>query len=112
MAVSLDLEGSLDQTWRSEDNALSRSFSNRRSSGVENDEEALKWAALERLPTYDHLRKSVLSEVAATGSFKYENVDVTKLSSETRRKYIQRVLQVAEVDNERFLSKFRKRLER
>ncbi|XP_057868467.2 ABC transporter G family member 39 [Cryptomeria japonica] len=111
MAVSLDLERALSRTsksWRGEDNALSRSFS----SGVENDEEALKWAALEKLPTYDRLRKSVLSEVAATGSFKYQNVDVTTLSTETRRKFIHRVLQVAEVDNEQFLSKLRERIER
>lgn len=39
------------------------SFS-RRSIHAEDDEEALKWVALEKLPTYDWLRKSVLSEVA------------------------------------------------
>ncbi|GLJ30773.1 hypothetical protein SUGI_0610320 [Cryptomeria japonica] len=115
MAVSLDLEealGRASNAWASEDNAFSTSFSNRRSSGLKNDEEALKWAALEKLPTYDRLRKSVLSEVAATGSFKYQNVDVTTLSTETRRKFIQRVLQVAEVDNEHFISKFIERIER
>ncbi|KAH9321633.1 hypothetical protein KI387_016272 [Taxus chinensis] len=111
MAVSLDLEGVFartSNTWREEDNALSRSFV----SVIENDEEALKWAALEKLPTYDRLRKSILSEVAATGSFRYQHVDVTTLSKETRRKFIQRVLQVAEVDNQPILSKFRERVDR
>ncbi|KAH9301337.1 hypothetical protein KI387_012920, partial [Taxus chinensis] len=90
MAVPLDLEGA----------------------GEENDEEALKWAALEKLPTYDRLRKAVLAEVAATGSFRYQNVDVTSLSNETRRNFIHRVLQVAHVDNQQFLSKFRQRIDR
>uniref|UniRef100_A0A0D6QVQ0 ABC transporter domain-containing protein n=1 Tax=Araucaria cunninghamii TaxID=56994 RepID=A0A0D6QVQ0_ARACU len=114
MAVALDLEGVLGRSsdaWTGESNALSGSFSNRRSA-VNDDEEALKWAALEKLPTYDRLRKSVLSEVAATGSFKYEHVDVRNLSNETRRKFIARILQVTEVDNEQFLIKFRQRIDR
>ncbi|GLJ20977.1 hypothetical protein SUGI_0383390 [Cryptomeria japonica] len=91
---------------------LSRSFSNRRSSSVENDKDAFKRVSLEKLPTYDRLKKSVLSEVVATGSFKYHNVDVTTLSTEMWRKFIQRVLQVIQVDNERFLLIFRDRIER
>ncbi|KAH9321630.1 hypothetical protein KI387_016269 [Taxus chinensis] len=111
MAVSLDLEGALSRTSNAcagEDNP----FSSRRNSCVENDEEALKWAALEKLPSYDRLRKSILSEVAATGSFRYQDVDVTTLSKETRRKFIHRILQVVEVDNKRFLTKLRQRIDR
>jgi len=66
----------------------SRSFS-RRSIHAEDDEEALKWAALEKLPTYDRLRKSVLSEVAEARSFKYHDVDVTTLSNDTRKRFIE-----------------------
>ncbi|KAH9321632.1 hypothetical protein KI387_016271, partial [Taxus chinensis] len=111
MAVSLDLEGALSRTsnaWAGEDNP----FSTRRNSYVENDEEALKWAALEKLPSYDRLRKSILSEAAETGRFTYQNVDVRKLSNETRRKFIHRILQEAVLDNQRFLSKFRQRIDR
>eukprot|EP00253_Pinus_taeda_P001138 PITA_01138 len=116
MAVPVRLESgglwrSRSRAWSGEDTALSESF-NRRSIHAEDDEEALKWAALEKLPTYDRLRKSVLSEVAATGSFKYHDVDVTTLSNDTRKRFIERVLQVAEVDNERFLTKLKQRIDR
>lgn len=34
----------------------------------EDDEEALRWAALEKLPTYDHARMVVLAMFEATAS--------------------------------------------
>ncbi|KAH9310058.1 hypothetical protein KI387_037969, partial [Taxus chinensis] len=59
---------------------------------MENDEEGLKCAALEKLPTYDGLRKSLLNQFAASRSFRYAKV--------------------AEVNNQQFLSKFRQRIDR
>lgn len=114
--MSVDLESgglwrSGHSAWSGEDNAFSASFS-RGSIHVVDDEEALKWAALEKLPTYDRLRKAVLNEVAETGSFRFQHVDVTTLTNETRKKFIERVLQVAEVDNERFLTKLKERIDR
>ena len=36
-------------------------------SGREDDEEELRWAAIERLPTYDRLRKGILKQVLDNG---------------------------------------------
>ncbi|GLJ30759.1 hypothetical protein SUGI_0609870 [Cryptomeria japonica] len=107
MAISVDLECG---SWREEDNALSRSF--RSGAGAAEDEAALKWAALEKLPTYDRLRSSILRHVASTGALRYQNVDVTSLSNKTRAEFIQRLLQDTEVDNEQFLLKLKERITR
>ncbi|CAI0473623.1 unnamed protein product [Linum tenue] len=51
--------GGSTSMWRSNPSEL---FS--ASSREENDEEALKWAALEKLPTYDRLRKGILASAS------------------------------------------------
>ncbi|KAK3219635.1 hypothetical protein Dsin_013605 [Dipteronia sinensis] len=71
--------------------AFSRSFREE-----ESDEEALKWAALERLPTYSRLKKGLLS----TQDGAYE-VDVRKLASQERKALIDRLVRDAEEDNEK-----------
>ena len=48
-------------------------------SGREEDEEELRWATIERLPTYDRLRKGMLKQVLDSGSIRYEEVDVANL---------------------------------
>lgn len=43
----------------------------------QNDEDELKWAAIERLPTYDRLWKGILKQVLDNDRVGYEEVDVT-----------------------------------
>ncbi|KAL1298136.1 hypothetical protein HN51_042543 [Arachis hypogaea] len=98
-------------------NSLRRSSSVWRNSGVEvfsrssreeNDEEALKWAALEKLPTYNRLRKGLLTASQGPAS----EVDVTDLGYQERQKLLERLVKVAEEDNEKFLRKLKQRIDR
>ncbi|TXG46305.1 hypothetical protein EZV62_028185 [Acer yangbiense] len=89
----------------------------RRSSRVDEDEEALKWAAIEKLPTYDRLRTSIMqshieSEMNGPDKVVHTEVDVTKLDINERQKFIDKLFKVAEEDNEKFLQKFRNRIEK
>ncbi|KAJ0971263.1 hypothetical protein J5N97_019222 [Dioscorea zingiberensis] len=79
-----------------------------RSSRDEDDEEALKWAALEKLPTYDRLRKGVLTGV--TGEL--AEIEIEKLGFQDKKTLLERLVRVAEEDNERFLLKLKNRLDR
>ncbi|KAF3791865.1 ABC transporter G family member 37 [Nymphaea thermarum] len=90
--------------WRnSGDDAFSRS-----SRDGEDDEEALKWAALEKLPTYDRIRRGILSGVAGGVA----EVDVRKLGFVERESLLDRLVRVAEEDNEKFLLRLKERVDR
>nr|ASM90224.1 ABC-2 type transporter [Sesuvium portulacastrum] len=84
----------------------------------EEDEEALRWAALEKLPTYNRLRTSILQSYADSqnqnGNDKilHKEVDVRKLDMNDRIQFIDRLFKVAEDDNEKFLKKFRDRVDK
>ncbi|KAK1362999.1 hypothetical protein POM88_038560 [Heracleum sosnowskyi] len=69
----------------------------------EDDEEALKWASIEKLPTFDRLRKGLLLGT---------EVDIHDLGAEERKKLLERLVNVAEEDNEKFLLKLRNRVDR
>ncbi|RDX74835.1 Pleiotropic drug resistance protein 1 [Mucuna pruriens] len=79
-----------------------------RSSREEDDEEALKWAALEKLPTYSRLRKGLLTASHGVAN----EIDVTDLGYQDRQKLLERLVKVAEEDNEKFLLKLRERIDR
>ncbi|CAN1807333.1 ABC transporter G family member 40 [Linum perenne] len=79
------------------------------SSREENDEEALKWAALERLPTYDRLRKGILASASKT---ELSEIDVQNLGVEDRKVLLDRLVRVTDQDNEKFLLKLKNRLDR
>ncbi|KAK4410534.1 ABC transporter G family member 36, partial [Sesamum angolense] len=83
----------------------------RRSVRAEEDEEALRWAALEKLPTYDRLRKSVFKTFVET-KVVHREVDVRKLDVNDRQEFIDRFFRVAEEDNEKFLKKLRNRIDK
>jgi hypothetical protein len=53
-----------------------------RSAREEDDEEALRWAAIEKLPTYDRMRKGILTPVAGGG---VEEVDIQALGMQERK---------------------------
>ena len=101
--------GSMRRTassWR----ASGRSDAFGRSVREEDDEEALRWAAIEKLPTYDRMRKGILTGAGAGGGI--EEVDIQGLGMEERQNLIERLVRTAEEDNERFLLKLRDRMER
>ncbi|XP_058182567.1 pleiotropic drug resistance protein 2-like [Rhododendron vialii] len=78
----------------------------------EEDEEELRWAALERLPTYDRLRQGIIKQVLENGRIVHEQVDVAHLGMEDRKMLMESILKVAEDDNERFLQRLRARTDR
>ncbi|KAL6006089.1 transcription factor [Asimina triloba] len=103
-------------TWGVEDVFMRSSRSRRSGRGIDDDEEALRWAAIEKLPTYDRLRTSILQSYVesetSTNQLLSREVDVRKLNMEERQEFIERLFKVAEEDNERFLRKFRNRIDK
>lgn len=77
--------------------------------GGHDDEEALKWAALERLPTYNRLKKGFL----VTGSSgNAREIDVRKLGFQERKQLVDRLVGEDEEDLSRFLFKLKNRIDR
>ncbi|WVZ69774.1 hypothetical protein U9M48_018509 [Paspalum notatum var. saurae] len=102
--------GSSSVWWRPAD-AFSRS-SSRRGDDEDDDEEALRWAALERLPTCDRVRRAILPPLGAGDAPAAQVVDVLGLGPAERRALLERLVRVADEDNERFLLKLKDRVER
>jgi ABC-type multidrug transport system fused ATPase/permease subunit len=100
--------------------------SSRRRSGADevDDEEALQWAAMERLPSFERLRTGLVRPADASdgGSdsgrrgrrrrHAHEEVDVRAMGLAQRQAFVERVFRVADEDNERFLRKLRARIDR
>nr|B9G300.2 RecName: Full=ABC transporter G family member 52; Short=OsABCG52; AltName: Full=Pleiotropic drug resistance protein 18; Short=OsPDR18 [Oryza sativa Japonica Group] len=84
------------------------SFSRSSSSAREDDEEDQRWAALEKLPTYDRARTALL---AMPPDGELREVNVQRLAAVERRALLQRVAGVAD-DHARFLAKFKERVDR
>jgi muconolactone delta-isomerase len=112
---SLWRRGDSGSLWRRGDDVFSRS------SRDEDDEEALRWAALERLPTNDRVRRAIVplglaggdDEAAPAGGGKgVVDVDVLSLGPRERRALLERLVRVADEDNERFLLKLKDRIDR
>lgn len=98
--------GSLQGVWQQEPDVFS-------SGGREDDDEAdLRWAAIERLPTYNRMGKSLLKQVLEDGTVKASEIDVKKLGTDERRHLMSRILNAVEDDNERFLRRLRSRADR
>ncbi|GAB4850132.1 transcription factor [Ancistrocladus abbreviatus] len=89
--------------WR---NSAVEAFS--RSTREEDDEEALKWAALEKLPTYDRLRRGILTASHGVGN----EVDIHDLGFQEKKKLIDKLITTTDEDNEKFLLKLKDRLDR
>ncbi|WMV33991.1 hypothetical protein MTR67_027376, partial [Solanum verrucosum] len=68
------------------------------SSRAEDDEEALKWAAI---------RRGILSEQGQS-----REVDITDLGLVEKRNLLERLVKIAEEDNEKFLLKLKQRIDR
>ncbi|KAF9614056.1 hypothetical protein IFM89_014856 [Coptis chinensis] len=76
--------------------------------GDEDVEEGLKWAALERLPTCERIRKGILN--GHDGQL--EEVDIKNLGSQEIKNLVDRLIRNPEVDNEGFLLKLKQRMDR
>ena len=106
----MDPSGSLEMSASGRENVFSRSSTQR---NAEDDEESLKWAALQKLPTYDRMRTAIMKNIGVDGRLiSQEEIDVRNLSYEDRQQIITKLLRVTEQDNERFLLKFRERIDR
>ncbi|GAA0156193.1 ATP-binding cassette [Lithospermum erythrorhizon] len=87
-------------------------FRRSRRENADDDEQELKWAAIERLPTYDRLKKVILNRVLDDGEVVSAEVDVAHLGIQDRKLLMERILKVVEEDNERFLRRLRDRIDR
>nr|KYP62401.1 Pleiotropic drug resistance protein 1 [Cajanus cajan] len=74
----------------------------------EDDEEALKWAAIQKLPTFARLRTGLLTSPEGVAN----EIDVHQLGLQERRGLLERLVRVAEEDNEKFMLKLRDRIDR
>ncbi|XP_023526225.1 pleiotropic drug resistance protein 1-like isoform X1 [Cucurbita pepo subsp. pepo] len=79
-----------------------------RSSAAEEDEEALKWAAIEKLPTFRRLRKGLVTTLEGAA----DEVDIMNLGLQNRKNLMEMLLKVAGEDNEKFLLNLHNRLHR
>lgn len=92
--------------WRN--NGMEMFSNSSRHEEEEDDEESLKWAALEKLPTFDRLRRGILE--GSGGGF--DEIDVNKLGSQERKDLLDRLVKVAREDNEKFLLKLKNRIDK
>ncbi|AES81579.2 drug resistance transporter-like ABC domain protein [Medicago truncatula] len=90
--------------WRNSDAA--EIFSNSFHQG--DDEEALKWAAIQILPTFERLRKGLLTSLQG-GTIE---IDVENLGMQEKKDLLERLVRLAEEDNEKFLLKLKDRIDR
>ncbi|PKI49300.1 hypothetical protein CRG98_030228 [Punica granatum] len=89
--------GSFREAWQTPPNVFSRSGRQHE----HDDEEELRWAAIERLPTYDRLRKGMLRQVLDDGQVVHGEIDVRKLKMEDKKQLMDNILKVVEEDNEK-----------
>lgn len=80
--------------------------------GREDDEDELMWAAIERLPTYDRLKKGFLTNILDDGKVIREEIDVANLGPEERQHLMNNIQQTIDNDNERLLERLRDRVDR
>lgn len=78
----------------------------------EDNEEDLKWAAIERLPTLDRIRKGMLNLVLDNGQVVHRQVDVTDLRLQDKKQLLESLLKFVDEDNEKFLHRLKERINR
>jgi hypothetical protein len=90
--------------WNSAENAFTRTASFRE---VGEDEEALRWAALERLPTYARVRRGIFKNVVGD----HKEMDLSELGAQEQKLVLERLVSSVDEDPERFFDRMRKRLD-
>ncbi|KAL3646851.1 ABC transporter G member 39 [Castilleja foliolosa] len=83
-----------------------------RSRRENDDEEELRWAAIERLPTRDRLGKGLLRSELEDGTVRASVVNVKRLGADEKKQLVDRILNAVEEDNEKFLQTLRSRIDR
>lgn len=107
LARSLSGQLSFKTVWQQEPDAF------RRAADREGEEEEeLRWAALERLPTYDRISKGFLKQAIEDGSVKAAAIDFKRLKADEKDYLMNRVLHDAEKDHESLLRRLRSRIDR
>lgn len=96
---------SIREVWQGQPDVFSRNGTWWQES---DDEEELRWAAIERLPTHERMRTGVLQQVGCNG----REVEVAHLGAQDKKQLMERILKVAEEDNEKFLERLRNRTNR
>lgn len=101
--------------------SLSRSLSNFRSNSAlsngndekVNEEIALLWAAIERLPTAKRVRSSLFDENDEDEDSRRKKViDVTELGALERHAFIEKLIKNIQLDNLKLLKKIRTRMDK
>ncbi|XP_076952064.1 ABC transporter G family member 35-like [Bidens hawaiensis] len=90
----------------------------RSSPGSLADEEALRWAALEKLPTYNRVRTTIFKNFNISADLQDRTpserllLDVGELDARAHQEFIDKIFKDAEEDNGRFLKKFKDRVDK
>lgn len=74
----------------------------------EDDEEALKWAAIEKLPTNLRLERGILTQEKGQP----KEINIKNLGLVEKKDLLDRLVKIAEEDNEKFLLKLKQRIDR
>nr|CAD1844268.1 unnamed protein product [Ananas comosus var. bracteatus] len=77
------------------------------SSRDKDDVEALKYAALEKLPTYSRVHNGIFFNEGIR-----KEIDIDSLGFQEKKKLLERLVRVTEEDNKRFLLKLKGRIDR
>ncbi|KAG5396189.1 hypothetical protein IGI04_018003 [Brassica rapa subsp. trilocularis] len=86
--------------------------SSSRSEPEDEAEYALQWAEIQRLPTFERLRSSLVDEEGESEENGKRVADVTKLGAMERHLMIEKLIKHIENDNLKLLKKIRKRIDR
>lgn len=92
--------------WNAEENVFARTASSSEK-GAEEDEEALRWAALERLPTYARVRRGFFKDLGGGA----KEIDLSELETQEHRLLLDRLVTSVGHDPERFFERMRQRFE-
>ncbi|XP_041005142.1 ABC transporter G family member 32 isoform X2 [Juglans microcarpa x Juglans regia] len=90
--------------WNSAENAFSRTLSLREEG---EDVEALRWAALERLPTYARVRRGIFRNVVGDT----REIEVTELQAQEQKLVLDRLVSSVDDDPELFFDRMRRRFD-
>lgn len=90
--------------WNSTENVFARSASYRED---RDDEEALRWAALERLPTYKRVRRGIFKDIVGDT----KEVEVAELESNEQKLLLERLVNAVDEDPGLFFDRMRRRFD-
>ncbi|XP_015898189.3 ABC transporter G family member 32 [Ziziphus jujuba] len=90
--------------WNSAENVFARTSSFREDG---EDEEALRWAALERLPTYNRVRRGIFKNLVGDS----KEIGVSELQSDEQKLLLDRLISSVDDDPERFFGRMRRRFD-